>query len=569
MRSRDTLVESLTDDTSPDVLIVGGGINGIGVFRDLSLQGVSALLVERGDFCSGTSSAPSRLIHGGLRYLETGEFDLVRESLIERNRLLLDAPHYVKPLRVWVPLKGWSGGIVDAAFRFLRLKRTPGPKGGFVVKLGLMLYDLFGARFRTMPKHRFIGRDDAHAAMPELARSIRIVAEYYDTKITLPERLGLELIRDAEADNPSARAISYMTMDSLADGAVVLRDSISGARHNVRPRVLINCAGAWLDGVDRSLSIEERLIGGTKGSHLVLRHPEFARSLADVMLYFETADHRICLAYALDERHVLLGTTDIRADDPEDTVCSDAEIAYLFDVISEVLPTIPLKRDHIVFAYAGIRPLPLTRGGVAGAISRDHELRQFEATTARPFPTIALVGGKWTTFRSCAEQITDAALVRLGRTRQRTTADRQIGGGVGWPRAAADLDRLLADLAFQHGVSLARLRILVARYGLGARRYLDTLQRRPETMLQSVKDYAREEIAYITISERVERLTDILLRRTSIALLGDAGPDAIAEIAAVAGSAAGWSGIRIAEEIGATCRFLRVRHGINGKADAA
>ncbi len=569
MRSRETLVKSLADDAWPDVLIIGGGINGIGVFRDLSLQGVSALLVERGDFCSGTSSAPSRLIHGGLRYLETGEFDLVRESLVERNRLLLDAPHYVKPLRVWVPLKTWSGGILDAAFRFLRLKRTPGPKGGLVVKLGLILYDLFGARFRTMPNHRFIGRADAHAAMPDLAHDVRIVAEYYDTKITLPERLGLELIGDAESDNPSLRAISYMTMDGLADGAIVLRDGVTGALHHVRPRVLINCAGAWLDGVDRSLSIDERLIGGTKGSHLVLRHPELVRSLADVMLYFETADHRICLAYALDDQHVLLGTTDIRADDPEDTVCSDAEITYLFDVMSELLPTIPLDRSHIVFSYAGIRPLPLTKGGVAGAISRDHELRQFEATSARPFPTIALVGGKWTTFRSCAEEITDAALVRLGSVRHRTTADRQIGGAVGWPRAAADLDPLLADLASQHGLSLDRLRVLAARYGLCVRLYLNTLQHRPETMLQSVKDYAREEIAYITVAERVEHLTDIVLRRTSIALLGYAGPDAIAEIGAVAGSAAGWSETRIADEIDATSRFLRTRHGTSGKADAA
>lgn len=568
MRSRGALIDDLSSGASPEVLIVGAGINGIGVFRDLALQGVSALMVDRGDFCSGTSAAPSRLIHGGLRYLETGEFGLVRESLIERNHLLLDAPHCVKPLRVWVPLQGWSGGVFDAAARFLRLKRTPGPKGALVVKLGLALYDLFGASNRTMPNHRFVRRDDARAAIPGLSKSVRTVAEYYDAKVILPERLGLELIADTETDSPASRAIPYMTMEGIQNGAVVLRDAITRNEYRVSPRLLINCTGAWLDGVDQKLGIDERLIGGTKGSHLVLRHKELARSLGDVMLYFETTDHRICLAYTLDESHVLIGTTDIRTDDPDDSICSDAEVEYLFDVMKDVLPGITLDRSQIVFAYAGIRPLPLTKSDVAGAISRDHELRCFEPSQSRPFPVIALVGGKWTTFRSCAEEIADAALHRLGLKRKLSTANRTIGGGTGWPRDAASLTRLITDFAAGYGVSPDRARVLLERYGLRAKSYLEAMQKQPETMLSSVPDYAHEEIAYITLQERVSRLADIILRRTSVALLGQARPDVVAEIGQIAGRALGWSETRVLEEILSTENLLRSRYGIAGKAYA-
>src|ERR1700710_2905571 len=156
MRSRASLIETLRLEPTPQVLIVGGGIHGVVVMREPAAQGVASPLVDRGDICGGTSAAPSRLIHGGLRYLETGEFGLVRESVQERELLLRNAPHLVRPIPTWVPLTSWTAGSITALGRLLRLVRRPGRKGAVPLKLGLTVYDRFAGATPTMPHHRFL-----------------------------------------------------------------------------------------------------------------------------------------------------------------------------------------------------------------------------------------------------------------------------------------------------------------------------------------------------------------------------------------------------------------------------
>ncbi len=399
MRSRDDMLNEIRTAAKGDspVLIVGGGINGIGLYRDLALQGVPAILVDKSDFSSGTSAAPSRLIHGGLRYLETGEFELVRESVIERNHLLRNAPHLVKPLPVWVPAFSWFGGMLAAGLRFLKLKKTPGAKGILAIKIGLMFFDNFGRANRVMPKHRLLSPGERRRKLPRLSDKVRAVAEYYDARLLHPERLALELIKDAEQDCPASLALPYVSLQSGKDGLVHLKDEIGGENFVLRPKLVINCAGAWADAVDRNLGIEAHLIGGTRGSHLVMRRPDIASQIGDGMLYFETWDYRACLVYALDADLILVGTTDVRATDPDGAACSDEEIAYLFEVIEQILPGTALRREEIVFAYAGIRPLPRSDDGATGSISRDHALHAFEPEGARNYPVLTLVGGKWTT----------------------------------------------------------------------------------------------------------------------------------------------------------------------------
>jgi glycerol-3-phosphate dehydrogenase len=560
MLGREAGLRRLKTIGSLEVLIVGGGINGIGVLHDLAHQGISAVLAERADFCSGTSAAPSRLIHGGLRYLETGELSLVRESLVERNRLLLNAPHVVKPIRVWVPLRGFMAGMFDAVGRLLQLKRDPGPKGALVVKLGLVLYDILGMTLQTMPRHRFVRSVERQKALPGLSRDVRAVAEYFDAKVTMPERLGLELVADAEAACPDTLALPYVEVTGLSNGIVRLRDAIGGDEYEVRPRMVVNCSGAWLDRVDSRLGIEKQLVGGTKGSHLVLRHPELAAQLDDIMLYFETHDHRICLAYSLDSRHVLLGTTDMPTDEPDNPVCTQAEVDYLYAAAKEIMPDLSLSEDHIVFSYAGVRPLPLAEGAVAGAISRDHELRTFEPDPERPFPVLSLVGGKWTTYRACAEQIVDVVLARIGKSRRASTGNVQIGGGRNWPPDAAARSRAIAEASLRSGVSPARAAQLFDRYGSRATFYLDRLTGSRETMLEKVRDYSVQEIVFLASEERVTRLDDIMLRRTTIALLGDASPAAIEEVASTVGDTLGWTAERISQEIERTRQILASRH---------
>ncbi len=562
MLGRDASLERMKAIERPDVLIVGGGINGIGVFHDLAQQGIKAVLVDRGDFCSGTSAAPSRLIHGGLRYLETGELSLVRESLIERNRLLLNAPHVVKPLRVWVPMRGWSGGLLDAIGRLLHLKRNPGPKGALVVKMGLVLYDVLGANLRTMPRHRFVSSRERETVMPGLAPDVRAIAEYYDAKITMPERLGLELIDDAESACPGTVALSYVEVTGTNGDAVVLHDVIGNASFEVRPRLVVNCSGAWLDRVDHRLNIHKRLIGGTKGSHFVLRHRELAEQLDDIMLYFETQDHRICLVYALDNRHVLLGTTDMPTDEPDDSVCTQQEVDYLQAALREFMPALSIHNDQIVFAYTGVRPLPLAEGAVAGAISRDHELEMFEPDAARPFPVLSLVGGKWTTYRACAEEIGDVVLTKLGITRRASTAKIPIGGGHGWPIDAVARAQLMREQSQLRGLPLARVETLFDRYGTRTKTYLAQLPPGGEIMLQQLPSYSAQEITFLVTHERTARLQDIMLRRTSIALLGDATEAAMAELGPLVGATLGWTDDQVRDEIASTKQLLAKRHAV-------
>src|SRR5512145_710663 len=206
---RNETLSALKNKPEVSVLIVGGGINGIGTFRELALNGVDVLLVEKGDFCSGASSASSHMAHGGIRYLENGEFRLVREAVQERNRLLENAPHVVKPLPTTIPIFKRFSGLLNAPLKFLGILDKPSERGSAVIKLGLMLYDAFTGRQRTVPRHQFFSREESLEKWKPLNPNIVNTAVYYDGAILQPERLAMELILDAEAENPDARALNY------------------------------------------------------------------------------------------------------------------------------------------------------------------------------------------------------------------------------------------------------------------------------------------------------------------------------------------------------------------------
>lgn len=559
MRTRTEVLSLLRAGQVPDLLIVGGGINGVGAFRDLAAQGHAALLVEAGDFASGTSSAPSRLIHGGLRYLETGEASLVRESLTERNLLLKNAGHLVHPLPVWVPLNSWFKGSFMAVARFLGLTRTPGSKGGLPVILGLMLYDRFGAAHQTMPNHSMMSAKKARARMPLWSPDLRAVAQYYDARITHPERLVTELIQDAESDCPASMAIPYLAAGKLRDGAVELIDRESGEVFVLRPKLVVNAAGAWADEVQENLGFADRMIGGTRGSHLVIQNGALARALIDTMLYFETADHRACLIYPMGGDRLLLGTTDLRSDDPNDKTCTEGEIDYLFSALSLALPNVHLTRADIVFAYAGVRPLPLSKPGATGAISRDHKLITSAATQDRPFPLITLIGGKWTTYRICGAQIADAVMAQLGLARTKDTQDLAIGGGKNFPRDPDQRLRFCQDLAAQSGLDLARCTQLADRYGTYASGFAMAEKADPSGFT-GITGYGKAEIAILCRAERVTKLQDIVLRRSLMCFEGAVTAQGLGELAEFVGDILGWDGTRIAAESAETLGLLKGRH---------
>lgn len=561
MRTRADLLDRLRQGASPEVLIIGGGINGVGVFRDLAAQGVPALLVEANDFASGTSAAPSRLIHGGLRYLETGETGLVREALLERNLLLKNARHIVHPQPVWIPLRSWFGGAMSAVLRFLRLKKTPGRKGAIPVALGLQVYDLFGRKHRTMPTHRIIGGTQARQEMPALASDVIAVAEFYDARVSHPERLVLELIEDAESDCPDAMAIPYLAAGRSENGAITLHDRVSDATFSVRPRLVINAAGAWVDRVQNAIGIPGRLMGGTRGTHLVMRNDDLARDLGGRMLYFETHDFRACLALPLDANHVYVGTTDIRVDDPDERHFSEAEIDYIFEVLRPVLPKVEWRREDSVFTMAGIRPLPFQDATVkaTGAISRDHRIERYGSTDTRPFETLTLVGGKWTTYRAFAEQVADMALTFLNRKRVTDTRSLPIGGAKGFPESAEDQQEWLSDLAARSGLGIDRCRQLASRYGAAAAEFAHA-ERADNRRFNSLDAYAPAEIARICQHDRVTHFSDIVLRRTLMAFEGQTSHGALDEVADTAAEALGWTPEERNKQLADTVSALRTHH---------
>lgn len=566
MQSREELLARLKANPKIDVLIVGGGINGVGLLRDLASQGVGAVLVERGDLCSGTSAAPSRLIHGGLRYLETGEFALVRESVEERNRLMLNAPHLVVPLPVWVPLTSWWAGLARAPARFFGWTRTPGAKGAIVTKLGLVFYDFFGRRIGNVPRHRLVGGSAVRQAMPSIARSVKLAAEYYDARLVHPERLTLELADDAERDCAAAMALTYVELEANTGATVRLRDHCGGnddgSMIEVRPALIVNTAGAWVDRVDGRLGVRKRLIGGTRGSHLVLRHRSLARELGPRMLYFETADHRVCLAYCIADDLVLLGTTDIRTDDPDDGCCTEAEIGYLLDVLRTAMPGTQVRRDQIVFSYAGVRPLPATDGLVAGAISRDHSVRVWPADAQRPYDILALVGGKWTTYRACAEQMADMVLARLGRARTTSTADLPIGTARDAPSTPASLKMRLADVQRAGGLDPAAAVRLHARYGCEALRVAEEISRCGGREIAGLAQYHEGEIRFVARHQRVTHLADVVLRRTLIAIEGRCTATGLQSLSDIVGNVLAWDAPRRAREREEVADILLRRHGV-------
>ncbi len=540
-----------------DVVILGAGINGAGLFRDLCAQGVSCLIVDKADFGSGTSAAPSRLIHGGLKYLETGEFGLVAQSTLERNLLLQNAPHYVSPLPTVIPIFSWGKGMLAALRTLFGSTSAPRSRGAVLIKIGLMIYDFYGSRNQVMPRHRMVGRRQALGEMPALNPAIVATGTYYDAKISHPERLVLELILDGLQANTASASANYTALVASANGVLTFQPE-NGIPFSVRPRLVINAAGPWIDDVNALLGAPSKMIGGTKGSHILLKHDELVKSLAGRMLYFEADDGRICLVYDYLGL-ALVGSTDIKADNPDAVRCEPEEVDYLLDSVRTLLPGMAFERDQIVYAYSGIRPLPTSEASTPGLISRDHSAPVAEPGGDRPFAVISLVGGKWTTFRGFAEEVADTVLGRLQRSRKVTTRSMPIGGGTDFPANAAARSDWLAEAQQATGAGGGRLDQLLSRYGTRAVQ-VAKWGANDEGRLPDSNGYGKAEIDYIARNEFVEHLADIVMRRSTLAIGGSLTSRDLQEVAAIAGRALDWSTERLAREVEAAVVELEGRN---------
>jgi len=559
--NRQEVIDHFRKNPQVSVLIIGAGVNGIGTFRDLALQGVDVLLVDRGDFCSGASAASSHMIHGGIRYLENGEFRLVKEAVQERNLLIQNAPHYVKPLPTIIPIFNLFSGLLNAPLKFLGMLDKPSERGAIVIKIGLMLYDAYTGRNRVVPKHQFFSQAYTRKLFPAINPEVEYTAKYFDGLLLAPERLCIDILLDGERANITAHAMNYLPVISSTEKSVELQDQLTGDILEIEPKIVINASGPWIDFTNHKMGLESNLIGGTKGSHLIVDNPSLRTAIGENEFFFENADGRIVLLSPYEDK-VLIGTTDLPIEDPDSARCTNDEIDYFINMVRIVFPGISLQRDQIVFQFSGVRPLPASDSKSTGQISRDHKIQIIPAGYKCKFPVINLIGGKWTSFRAFSEEVTDKVLLELRLSRKSDTLETAIGGGRGYPRNTYDSESWVKQLAAATGTSEKRAKILFSRYGTRAEEFFDPDPTKSKTQLSSLPQYSEEEILHIVRSEKVIHLDDLLLRRSNIAKSGLLNGRIIVEIAEIIGTELMWSKDQLDSEISRTYEILKEFHGV-------
>jgi len=552
---RNEIIQEIEKNPDIDVLIIGAGINGAGTFRDLALNGVNVLLVDREDFCSGTSATSSHMAHGGIRYLENGEFRLVREAVAERNRMIENAPHLVQPLPTVIPIFKIFSGLLNAPLKFLNLLDRPSERGALVIKIGLMFYDSFTRKQKTVPRHSFFNRATALSRYPALNNKIKYAALYYDGQLLSPERMTVEIILDGEDEGPHAKALNYVSFVSIENGIANLMDELTGKRYKVNPKIIINAAGPWIDIVNERIGFSDQYIGGTKGSHLVIKNKELRDAVGVSEFFFENNDGRIVLLLPFFE-NVIVGTSDLPIGNPDDAKCTIEEENYFLHLIKRVFPTIDVKKEDIVFRFSGVRPLEYMNAKTTGQITRDHSIKN-DIVDGKTI--LSLVGGKWTSFRAFSEQVTDMTLGLLNRTRLASTASLPIRGGKNYP---VERELFYSKLSQKTGLDINYCALLFKRYGAYAENVADYVVKRNGIQLKSLQGWTDAEIRFLVEVEKPVHLDDLFLRRSTIGWMGLINPENVNEIANIMGDSRNWSKEQIYKEIQHVGKVFLEKHSV-------
>lgn len=498
--------EALADGTF-DLLVLGGGITGAGVALDAVLRRFRVALIDKGDFASGTSSESSKLVHGGLRYLEHGDFGLVYEALHERKRLLQNAPHLVRPLRFVIP--------------FFERARVPPWKW----RVGLTLYDLL-AGSGNLRRSRSVRARELRQHFPGLTKDGLLGgAEYSDARMD-DARVCIEVLRSASRHGAvvanHVEAIAFERSDGIIRGVRAL-DRLSGQEFTIRAKQVLNATGPWVDAVCRLAGeAGEPFLAPTKGVHLIAPNP----GLASAFLLLHPRDGRVLFVIPWLTRTdpvdpertispvILIGTTDTNfAGLPEDLLVTPEDEAYLLDAYNHFFSP-GLTSEEVLGSFAGLRPLIRARTGEPSARSR--EFRIFGS----PSGLLTVAGGKYTTYRHMAEVIVDLVAERLGQRRHCRTADFRLDGAPEepWRDFAPEAVKTLRR---RHRLSVASCWHLVDRYGRCAgdvTRYLETRPDLAEPIVEGFPDL-RVELLYQQQHEMAVRPEDYLLRRTRLGLI--------------------------------------------------
>ncbi|WP_026248240.1 glycerol-3-phosphate dehydrogenase/oxidase [Streptomyces sp. LaPpAH-108] len=510
-----------------DVLVVGGGIVGAGTALDAATRGLSTGIVEARDWASGTSSRSSKLIHGGLRYLEMLDFPLVREALKERGLLLERlAPHLVKPVPFLYPLqhRGWERLYAGT---------------------GVALYDVMSmarGHGRGLPLHRHLSRSHALRVAPCLRKDALVGAlQYYDAEVD-DARFVATLVRTAVSYGAKAANRARVT-GFLREGervvGVTVEDVEGGGEYEIRARQVVNATGVWTD--DTQALVGERgqfHVKASKGIHLVVPRDRIHSSTGLIL-----RTEKSVLFVIPWGRHWIVGTTDTAWDlDKAHPAASSADIDYVLEHVNSVL-AVPLTRDDVEGVYAGLRPLLAGESEATSKLSREH-------TVAHPVPGLVVVaGGKYTTYRVMAEDAVDAAVHGLDRrVAESVTEEIPLLGAEGYPAMWNARERIAA----RSGLHVARVEHLLNRYGSLTDQLLDLIAADPSLgePLRHADDYLRAEIVYAASHEGARHLDDVLTRRTRISIeTFDRGTRSAREAAELMAPVLGWDQDQIDREV--------------------
>ncbi len=518
------------EDAEYDVVVIGGGMAGAGVARDLALRGVSTALIEQGDFASATTSQSSKLIHGGLRYLELFDFSLVRESLRERETLRRLAPHLVRPLPFLVPI------YRDSSRSLIK------------VRIGLKLYDWL-APGRDRERYRVLPAVDALSLEPTLrARDLRGAGYYFDDLLVYPERLCLENV--LSACRLGARAFNYAQVAEIVRDAkgritgVRARDLLTGRVATLGARIVVNATGPWVDQLRDLARVSERgprILRRTKGIHCLLP------KLTERAIYHSTGDDRMIFVIPWRE-FSLIGATDSEFDgDPDRLHATGEEVNYLLDEVYKVLPDARVSPKEVVYTYAGVRPLSFEKGKRASDVSRAHRVVAEERGRF-----LSITGTKLTCFRSLAAQLGDQVMRTLGRSGPGRSDRIALDGtddDVSRVEARAWLD--VSGETAATGLSPETLETLVTTYGRGWSRVIDLAGKvagGTEPLCPSNPDVVAE-LHRAVQDEMAVSLQDVLLRRTGIGTSRCQGQDCAQSIGRRMAQLLGWTPRRLDAEL--------------------
>lgn len=525
-----------------DVLVIGGGVSGVAVARDAARRGFRTGLIEADDFARGTSSRSSRLVHGGLRYLEHFEFDLVFEASQERRTLLRIAPHLVRPLEFLFPI--FDDGRVG------RLK----------LDAGLWLYDALSL-FRNIERHQMLDADELTASEPGLRREGLLGgARYYDAQVDDARLVVTTAIAADEAGAAIANRLEAIDIDvsNWPGHRVRARDAETDTEFDIDALAIVNATGPWIESTLSRAGVEEGArIAPSRGTHI---HVPRARIGHDHAFIFEApSDHRVMFVLPWREDLTLIGTTDDFHEGPPESVSATPEdVAYLLDATNHLFPDANLTREDVLSAWAGLRPLiapPPTEdaggegAGDVGEVSREFEIRE------HPRGVFSLMGGKLTSHRHMAEETVDRVGsflqgANIRPARKCDTDQVPLPGG-----SFEDLDRLFAEVtarASELGVAEAGAARLARAYGTRADTVLNLVQEQPglAAPILDGRPHILAEAVHAVRSEYASRVEDVLYRRTRVALeTRDGVAEAARRTAGVIGPELGWTQDGIGDEV--------------------